>query len=150
MNSGQRTVASLLGVVAVILALNLVGDLLGQEYSSSRPYVLQTEAEQSRPPPPTVVQINDASRLVVRLWSDGLIETMDVTPLFVCQIVPCDWQTVPAGAPQPGARIVQIESLGRDLLRLWSNGVVEMNQALWESEPPCFVPVWCGWQVLPG
>ncbi len=144
MNTGQRTVASMLAVAAVMLGLNLiVGNL--------RPVVAQ-EPEIGLFPEPMVrvIQLTSTGgEVFYRLWSDGAIERNYWAPNSNCAPAGfCGWEFVPDDVPpQQGARIIDIFGDEHALFRLWSNGVIERQEDL--SGGACSTLAWCGWQVVP-
>ena len=147
MTKGHRTIAGLLSIIAALLAANLFVSLPPQE-AKAQPSV--THISHRR-----VVQIDPhhaGSNVVVRLWSDGVIEwSVSQTP-DPCSGDPwCDWVPIPDDVPpQPHARIVQIAhgQTYTTIYRLWSNGIVERNVRY--GVTGCgFDPVWCGWVTVP-
>ncbi len=144
MNTGQRTVASMLAVVAVLLGLNLiVGGL--------RPAAAQEPEIGIFPEPPVrVIQLTSAGGdgVFYRLWNDGAIERNYWAPNSNCAPAGfCGWEFVPDDVPpQQGARIIDIIGDEHTLFRLWSNGVIERQENL---SGTCGTLDWCGWQVVP-
>ncbi len=150
MTKGQRTIATLLTIVAALLAANLIVNLPPQEataqphLTAAAPHVIQFEPNQS-----------EFAR-VYRLWSDGVIEEArfegfsndgDCSP----DSSGSGWQVMPETVPLPhGVRITRIYTKshfgnGGILMRLRSDGVVERN---WHSAAPN-PSDWCGWRTPP-
>ena len=139
MTMGQRTIASLLTVIAALLAANLIVSLPPQEA------VAQTHLKA-----PHVIQVvvGPVNARVYRLWSDGVIEEAVFDDINSC--LPNEpptgfaWQEIPESVPPPGVRITRIYTRhsGSTLLRLRSDGVLEQN---WRSGDLG----WCGWRTPP-
>ncbi len=109
MTNGQRTTATLLAVVALLLGLDV--------------YVHRATAQPQVQPHVRLVEAFDGSGgFFARLWSDGLIEEFDPTVTGVF-----DWVEVPGGAYAPPTRVRAVSLSGRDtsLIRAWSDGTVE-------------------------
>ncbi len=90
MNAGQRTVTTMLAVVAVMLGLNLI--VKGSPTAVAVP----------RPPEPTAVALfacvgGASTERVYRLWSDGTVELNIVNAIAsgCFRHGWCGWQTVP-------------------------------------------------------
>ena len=144
MTNGQRTIASLLAIVAALLAANLIVNLPPQEAKAQSH--LQTAA-------PHVVQVEPGAGLrVYRLWSDGVIEegmfedvNFDANAGCVPGVPGMAWQVIPETVPHPHAvnitRIYTGPHFSIRVLRLRSDGVVEQNDK--------FGSDWCGWRTLP-
>ena len=152
MSKGQRTIASLVAVIAVLLFI-----------LSGRPQTPEAIAHANLAPPTRVIQVLqiDSVGVIFRLWSDGTIETTGYDLVGdLCAPEWCPWALVPDDVvPQPGTRIVQITGnvvLARaSLVRVWSNGVIERNFSTivldWFEHNGLCIPSgeWCGWQVVP-
>ncbi len=65
MTNGQRTVATLLAVIAVLLGVNLIMKVAPEEASAQEPE-LRVEGD---PRVPRVIQIEPVGTLIYRLWS---------------------------------------------------------------------------------
>ncbi len=141
MTSGQRTIATLLTVVAVLLVINIV-NVPGQQ-----------AVAQSHLKAPHVIQVEPGAGLrVYRLWSDGVIEeamfedvNFDANAGCVPGVPGMAWQVIPETVPLPHAvnitRIYTGPHFSIRVLRLRSDGVVEQNDK--------FGSDWCGWRTLP-
>ncbi len=118
MTNGQRTVTSMLAVVAVMLGLNLI-------VKGSPTAVAQEPEIRIFPEPPVRLVAAfgtfTATNFNVRLWSDGVIEEFDPDAG-----VP-DWAEVSGGAYMPPAQVRAVSLAGGDtlLIRAWSDGTVE-------------------------
>ncbi len=139
MTMGQRTIASLLTVIAVLLAANLIVNVPPQEATAqphlrAAPHVIQVEPGAGNNP------------RIYRLWSDGVIEEAVFgysNPACVPDSPGFGWQEIPESVPPPPARIVRLypELEAGIFLRLRSDGVVERNDLVNGS--------WCGWRTPP-
>ena len=148
MNTGQRTVATMLAVVALLLGLNLIVNLRPQEAAAQ-----YLEAARARPP--HVIQVETAglgqtNSPVFRLWSDSVIEVAEFEYIGnVClpEFPGVAWQELAETvALPPGVRITRIYTWGHHpdiLLRLRSDGVVEQNYRAGGALG------WCGWRTPP-
>lgn len=145
MTNGQRTVTTLLAVIAVLLGANLI--VRGPSHAAAQEPELRVEGDRRMP---RVIQIEPVGTLIYRLWSDGVIERAVRNIPAPCSVeLSCGWTVVADDSPpQPFARIVQIGHAGggSDILyRLRSNGVLEWTRTTTAScDPP-----WCDWQVVP-
>ena len=154
MSKGQRTIASLLAVIAVLLLV-----------LSGRPQTPEAIAHEfiNLAPPPRVIQVLqiESVGVIFRLWRDGTIETTGYDLVGdLCAPEWCPWELVPDDVvPQPGTRIVQITGnhvqSRASLVRVWSNGMIERNYStlvLGGGGDNAFcIPSgeWCGWKVVP-
>ena len=94
MTNGQRTVAGMLAVVAVLLGLNLIVN------GSPRAVAQEPEIRIFPKPPhlePTAVAIYSDPGYLYRLWSDGTVELNIVNAIAsgCFRHGWCGWQTVP-------------------------------------------------------
>ncbi len=145
MTNGQRTVTSLLAVVAVLLGINLIVNLPPEAVAQDQ---FEFEFEAARTPHVIQVETATAGR-VYRLWSDGVIEVAQFEGMNTVTCLPSGglaWQEIAETVPlPPGVRITRIYTWGHFpdiLLRLRSDGVVEQNIR-------SVTLGWCGWRTPP-
>ena len=148
MSTGQRTITSLLAVIAVVLVISITGSVSHQEAKA------QVFEPLSRP----VIQVafsaaHNSDAPAFRLWQNGVIEWGQIGNIIECgsHDFICGWQVIPDPFPPPfNVRIVEIRArVGRSLWRVLSDGTVEQNSIQTTGEDPCDDVEWCGWVAIP-